>query len=323
MMATVSRTPDNIELMLDAIRKCQIMDQECVNWFKNLPDEYQPRTVTWEDYVPNGDYTKAEVFPGRVDVYQDLMVASIYNMTRCARLMLASLIVRCAAWVCSPVDYRTTPEYATAAKTCVDMITDIIASVPFQLGWFSSRRHLLERANLSTFVCGEDDALKGLPGYLLTYPLTCIANQDYATDSQRAWTKGRLLFIANQLGVRYATMLTEVCLSPRHKTCKLRAMSTDSPQLNFRIPSMLIRRDGLANSAYVNGANLEKILSGKASPLKMAQVKALQQQASPRSFPMDPQVLAMLSQAGVKYNGGTSPQQAILEIRGSPASTTF
>ncbi|KAI9147869.1 Transcription factor dbaG [Paramyrothecium foliicola] len=302
MMATVSRTPDNIELMLDAIRKCQMLDQECVNWFKKLPDEYHPRTVTWEDYVPNGDYTKAEVYPGRVDVYQDLMVVSISNMTRCARLLLASLIVRCAAWVCSPVDYRTTPEYATAAKTCVDMITDIVASVPFQLGWFSSRQHLLERAGLSTFVCGKDDALKGLPGYLLTYPLTCIANQDYTTDSQRAWTKGRLLFIANQLGVRYANMLTE---------------------LNYRIPSMLIRRDGLANSTYVNGGSLDKILSGKASMLKPAQLKAMQDMALPRSMPMDPQILAMLSQAGVKYGGDSSPQQTVLELRGSPTAKTL
>jgi hypothetical protein len=299
LMATVSRTPDHVELMLDVIRRCQMMDQECVNWAKNLPDEYQPRTVTWEDYVPNGDYTRAEVFPGRVDVYQDLMVASMHNMTRCSRLMLASLIVRCAAWVCSPVDYRTTPEYATAAKTCVEVITDIIASVPFQLGWLSSRKHLLERANLSTFVCGEDDALKGLPGYLLTYPLSCISTQDYATDSQRAWSKGRLMFIANQLGVRYANMLTE---------------------LNFRIPSMMIRRDGLASNAYSSGADLEKLLSGRATPLQLSQLKALQQGASPRSMALDPQVLAMLTQAGFK--GGASLQAADGEAKApAPAPT--
>lgn len=214
LMTSISRTPENVDIMLDIIRRCQVVDQETLEWERGLPDYFKFKTVAWEDHVPNGDYTKAEVFPGRVDAYQDLWVASVWNLMRCSRIILASLIVRCAAWVCSPVDYRTTPEYATAARICVDTITDIIASVPYQLGWFSHRQQLLDRANLSAFGCGEEDAQKGLPGYFLTWPLTCVQGQDYTTDAQRAWVKGRLQFIGNQLGVRYANMLTEVCLSP-------------------------------------------------------------------------------------------------------------
>lgn len=209
-MTTISRTPENIELMLDMIHRCQTVDQENLIWEQSLPDYFQFKTVAWEDHVPNGDYARAEVFPGRVDAYQDLWVASVWNLMRCSRIILSSLIVRGAAWVCSPVDYRTTPEYATAARICVDTITDIIASVPYQLGWFSHRQGLLDQANLSAFGCGEEDAQKGLPGYFLTWPLTCVQGQDYTTDAQRVWVKGRLHFIGNQLGVRYANMLTEV-----------------------------------------------------------------------------------------------------------------
>lgn len=214
LLATLARTPENIEQMTDIIRRCQVVDLELIAWSKSLPECFAWKTVAWEDNVPSGDFSKAEVFPGRVDAYQDLWVASVWNMMRCSRIILASLIVRCAAWICAPLDYRTTPEYATAARVCVDNISDIIASVPFQLGWFSNRRHLLERANLSGFGCGEEDALKGLPGYFLTWPLTCVLGQDYASDNQRAWVKGRLEFIGNQLGVRYAHMLTKVCISP-------------------------------------------------------------------------------------------------------------
>lgn len=212
LMTTLARSPENIELLLDMIRRCQTVDQQHINWARELPEYFRYKSVAWEDNVPNGNYGLAEVFPGRVDAYQDLWVASVWNLMRCSRIILASLIVRCAAWVCSPVDYRTTPEYATAARTCVDLITDIIASVPYQLGWFSKRKELLERDNLSTFGCGEEDALKGLPGYFLTWPLTCIQGQDYTTDAQRAWTKGRLNYIGNQLGIRYANMLNQVCL---------------------------------------------------------------------------------------------------------------
>jgi hypothetical protein len=215
LMTTTARNSETIELMLDMIRKCQTVDQECVSWGKKSHPVFEWKTVAWEDHVPQGDYSKAEVYPGRVDAYQDLWVCSVWNMQRCSRIILASLIVRCAAWVCSPVDYRTTPEYATAAKTCVDTITDIIASVPYQLGWFTRRQELLERANLSAFGCGTEDVPKGLPGYFLTWPLTCVQGQDYASDSQRAWVKGRLQFIGNELGVRYANMLTQVSVMLR------------------------------------------------------------------------------------------------------------
>lgn len=210
LMASLARSPENIELLLDLIRRCQTLDQQHVAWANQLPEYFHYKAVAWEDNVPSGNYGAAEVFPGRIDAYQDLWVVSVWNLMRCSRIILASLIVRCAAWVCAPVDYRTTPEYATAARTCVDTITDIISSVPYQLGWFSSRRELLERANLSAFGCGEEDALKGLPGYFLTWPLTCVQGQDYTTDAQRAWVKGRLEFIGNHLGVRYANVLKQV-----------------------------------------------------------------------------------------------------------------
>jgi hypothetical protein len=240
LMGQAGRSPENVDLMLKMMRKCQNLEQECANWGHNLPDYFNWKTVAWEDHVPQGDYAKAEVFPGRVDLYQDLWIASVWNLIRCSRLILASMIVRCAAWICSPVDYRTTPEYATAARTAMDLLTDIIASVPYQLGWFRKRRHLLDKNHMSSFGCGEEDAQKGLPGYLLTWPLTVIVGQDYTSDSQRAWARGRLYYIANYLGVRYAHMLAE---------------------LNVRVPSMLIRRDGLMANPYPMAHDFEKLLS--------------------------------------------------------------
>lgn len=211
LIGTMARTPENMELVLDLSKRAQIFDMECVRWMKRVPEGWQWRTVAWEDSVPGGDFAKADVYPGRVDVYRDFYIASVWNMVRVSRLILASLVVRCAAWGCSPVDYRTTTEYATAARTCVDTITDIIASVPYHLGWHlkPERKHLLEK-QLSGFACGEDNALKGLAGYFLTWPLGCIQGQDYTTDSQRRWIKGRLKYIADELGVKYAHLICKV-----------------------------------------------------------------------------------------------------------------
>lgn len=243
LMSTLARSPENIELMLTLIRRAQTVDSECVKWIKNVPESWKWKSVAWEDSVPSGDFSRAEVFPGRVDVYRDFYIASVWNMLRVSRLVLASVIVRCAAWVCSPVDYRTTPEYATAARTCVDTITDIIASVPYHLGWHlkPERRHLLEK-QLSGFACGEEDALKGLAGYFLTWPLGCIQSQDYTTDAQRSWIQGRLRYIADELGVKYAHILCQVSLTlmilvcPWHVLIKLEKLAQRSHSVDAHPP---------------------------------------------------------------------------------------
>ncbi|KAI8627585.1 hypothetical protein F5Y19DRAFT_172627 [Xylariaceae sp. FL1651] len=257
LMNFLTKTPDNIELVLDIIRKAQVVDQEVVAWQQNIPEEWQYTTVAWEDNVLNGDYSKAEVFPGRVDVYANIWYASITNSARTVRLIIHSLIVRCAAWVCSPVDYRTTPEYATAASVCRDAITDIIASVPYHLGWHLKRADILQRNNFGTFACGEENHPKGLAGYLLTWPLTCVISQDYVTDTQRAWVLGRMRSIGSDLGVKYA-----------HIMC----------QLQMRVPSMLIRRDGLMQSPYGAVDSFEKIVAARFAPPSIGHTLNPQQQ---------------------------------------------
>lgn len=212
MMASLSRTPENIDIVLVIIRRAQSLDQEAVSWMESLPESWHYKTLCWEDNIPGGDYSRAEVFPGRVDVYSDFWIASVWNLIRVSRLLLATTTIRCAAWVCSPVDYRTTPEYATASRTIGDMITDIIASVPYHLGWHAKKKHLFNDAELSGFACGEEDSTKGLPGYFLTWPLACVMSQDHITDAQRQWLSGRLRYIGDDLGLKYAHLLSKVGL---------------------------------------------------------------------------------------------------------------
>lgn len=291
LMTTMARTPENIELMLALIRRAQVIDQECVNWTKGLPELWQYKTVAWEDNVPGGNYCKAEVYPGRVDVYTDFWIASVWNMVRVSRICLASVVVRCAAWVCSPVDYRTTPEYATAARTCVDTITDIIASVPYHLGWHLKRKQQLlqKNPNLSGFACGEDDnpGMKGLAGYFLTWPLACLVSQDYSTDSQRAWAIGRLRFIGDELGVKYAHILAE---------------------LQVRIPSMLIRRDGLMASPYPMAHDFEKLLSARqtAPPTTGFSMNPFQQREAMHKEHIEQQKQELLKKALASNNQQTN-----------------
>lgn len=248
LMATASeRTPETAARVMALAQEAYSLDRDCVAWEANVPIEWRFHTVAWQDKLPEGgDYGRAHVFPGKIDIYRDIYIASVWNMVRATRLCLASIGVRCAAWACAPADYRTTSQYASAARTCSDIISDIIASVPFYLGWHQGHGqrpgsdstnydyrpkdslHAPQQVDGDVegnsengqtpslgYVCGDESGLKGLAGYFLAWPLTNINSQDYTTDNQRAWVIGRLKYISNELGVRYAGFLAEVSCATR------------------------------------------------------------------------------------------------------------
>ncbi|RYP02710.1 hypothetical protein DL765_010698 [Monosporascus sp. GIB2] len=290
LLPALQRTPENIEIMLDVIRRCQTVDQEAVSWINNLPEHWQYKTVAWENHVPNGDYSKAEVFPGRVDIYADIYIASVWNMTRVARIILHSMIVRCAAWVCAPVDYRTTPEYATAARVCVEINTDIIACVPYYLGWHLKRGDVVQRAQLGDFACGEGGGVKALAGYFLAWPLLSVSALDYTTDAQRAWISGRLRYIGDELGVKYAHVLSENKL---------------------RLPSMLIRGDCLQASMPLQRQSFGDIIAARYAVPPGFPVKsfASQREAAQEEQHADRTRAQLLAKALASDDVSQSPQQ--------------
>lgn len=227
LMATLARNDQGLELMLEMLRKVQDLDLQMANFLQGLPAEYQVMPLYWEDKVleEDGQVRHAPVYPGRVDAYSDLIVASIWNATRATRIILMSLLIRVAAWVCSPADFRSTPEYATAVRTCKANIADIISSVPYMLSMHHQKDVQQPSAPApSGFACGTDEQSKMLGGLMVAWPLSTVRTCDFTMDTQREWAIGRLNFIASELGIKYASSLAAA---------------------KIRFPSMLIRRDGL------------------------------------------------------------------------------
>ncbi|KAI1117768.1 hypothetical protein F5Y14DRAFT_322586 [Nemania sp. NC0429] len=279
LIGTYVWTPDNAGLMLEVIRKAQAVEQEVVAWQQSVPEDWHPRTVVTRDHGNDYDYDRDDddddddVFAGHVDVYSDVWIGSVANSARAVRLILHSLIMRCVAWVCSPADYRTTPEYATAAAVSREAIAGIIASAPYFLGWHLEKKKKNTRrsgepgpgpgprpsASFGTFACGEEadgsggGGAKGLAAYLLTWPLTCVMSNDHTTDAQRAWVLERLRKIGSELGIKYALAMCE---------------------LRVRVPSLLIFQDALKRSqgmAAVGGSE------------RLSHAEGIQQQWGPRS----------------------------------------
>ncbi|ROV86845.1 hypothetical protein VSDG_10173 [Cytospora chrysosperma] len=224
LMASLPRNDQGLDIMLEMLRKVQGLDHRIVCWLKGLPVEYQPTLLYWEDKVlGDGEAKHTAVYPGRVDVYHDLMIANAWNASRSTRIILMSLLIRVAAWLCSPADFRSTPEYATAVRTSKSSIADIISAVPYMLRMHKAMVSHLGTSVPGAFACGDDEQSKMLGGLMVAWPLSTVRTSDYTTDEQREWAVGRLNFIANELGVKYASSLAAA---------------------KIRFPSMLIRRDG-------------------------------------------------------------------------------
>ena len=213
LLGVLRRTPEGVEAMLDLIRRCQEADREAVTWAEALPDYWRPRAAAWVDHVPGGDHARAEIFPGRVDVYTDVYIGSVWNMVRTSRMIAHSLIVRCAAWVCAPVGWR--PRRGGSNSQGIVQYRQQQRPV-YSDSSLSSSSFITETTTTTTtekpeFACGEEEAsAKALAGDFITWPLVCVSTQDYTTDAQRAWARGRLRFIGDEIGIRYAHVLNNV-----------------------------------------------------------------------------------------------------------------
>ncbi|KAH8879277.1 hypothetical protein GQ53DRAFT_849731 [Thozetella sp. PMI_491] len=227
LLNTVTRDRASVDIMVEMRRRVQALDQEIATWLVSLPQQCRFKTLYWQESQGPQEQRSlrdVEVFPGRVDIYPDFAVAETWNTARAVRLILTSVIIRITAWLCTPLDYRTTPEFATSRRICEGTISDMIASIPFHLGWHTKRQELFDGPERGSFACGEDASVKTLLGHLAVWPLTTIHAHDLATDAQREYCNGRLRYIANRLGLRYAHVFADS---------------------KFRFPSMLIKTDQL------------------------------------------------------------------------------
>ncbi len=206
-LSSYPRTPEYYQKVINLMKRAQAFESEYLAWERELPDELRPRTVAWID-SSSSDVTKDELFPGKIDVYEDLSVSSLWNSSRVGRLFISGIVVRCAAWICSPIDYRTTPEYATSTRLCVELVTDVIASIPYKLGWRVGPNGALRQTDYFS----EPDAKfpRSIGGFFCIWPLFSISNTDYISDDQRRWAKGRLMFISDVLGLNHAKVLSQV-----------------------------------------------------------------------------------------------------------------
>ncbi|KAM3070104.1 hypothetical protein ACMFMG_003862 [Clarireedia jacksonii] len=230
LMVSAQRRPQDFEKVLTLMRQAKALEQGYIDWGNSLSEGWSFKPAGWIDTVPTDRLHASPFFPGKIDKYTEVWTAHIWNLSRGSRLINHSTIVRCAAWLCSPQDYRTTVEYEKAMMNGREMIRDIISSVPNCLGEIP--RTMDDPAITVAghgFACGEENTVraKGLSGLFLMWPLFSVAVSDFATDAQKTWVMGRIKYVSEELGVVQGSS------------------QFSQTQPLARIPSSMLERDGL------------------------------------------------------------------------------
>ncbi|PQE14258.1 negative acting factor protein [Rutstroemia sp. NJR-2017a BVV2] len=206
-----AHTIENVEKVLQHLRKAQAIDQEYINWYEDLPEVWKPKFAFWINKSPDTDMDSTNFYPGQVDTYSDLWMATTHSMARVSRLFIFTSILRCTAWLTIPLNYEETLEYITISKQARVLIEEIIASIPYYLG------HEAEDTSISAFTdsyfpCGSSSKIggTGVTGIFAMWPIFAAIGSDFTSDSQRSWLRGRLKYIAETLGIHQAKMLLQL-----------------------------------------------------------------------------------------------------------------
>ncbi|KAH7311921.1 hypothetical protein BKA65DRAFT_157572 [Rhexocercosporidium sp. MPI-PUGE-AT-0058] len=173
------------------------LDQQFARWEDCRSLDFRPTTIKKIDSDKDAKSFAVGYWPGKVDTYFDLFVASVWNIFRTARLILLAILTKVGE---SLRNEDNTMQYI---KTANHIVEDILASIPY---------HLAD--NLPLFVEGIDgksDVHSGrsLGGLLLMHPLYAISNMNLLPDETREYARSCLRWISDEMGIGQAGLMAD------------------------------------------------------------------------------------------------------------------
>ena len=116
-------------ILVDA---CAI-NQELTSWAQSVPPEWQWFTAGFLD-IPTDVPRERFVYDGRIDVYFDLFVATIWNFYRAIRIKVLKIVLDCFNVMCIPSHGTLASQRQTVIEDLQGLVDDICGSIPFHLG---------------------------------------------------------------------------------------------------------------------------------------------------------------------------------------------
>ncbi len=185
-----------IELKAESIA----LDRCFSQWLDSRITDFKPTIVGYTNLSQHNHGSEPVVgyWQGKIDTYFDLYVAGVWNISRAARLLLVTLVMKLSDRLESDdscIDYIHAANYA---------VEDIFASVPY---------HLVDDlpAFVSELATGKEitDVGRALGGLLLLHPLYIVSKTKFLSQKTRDYSQRCLAWIGSNMGIGQATVLAE------------------------------------------------------------------------------------------------------------------
>ncbi|KAJ5725095.1 uncharacterized protein N7483_006452 [Penicillium malachiteum] len=186
---------DSDVLLLLKIEAVKLNDDISL-WQKSQNEEIKAVTI---DSGPPPNLTHGVGYwPGRVDMYIDLYVATLWNVSRIVRCLLITLITRLSGILCDGVNHDADRLEVS------NLVEDMLASIPYHLS--EDLQVFLRERHEHTEITNPGRSVGGL---LLMHPIYLAAYLDIIPSDRRLYFKKCLVWIAQRMGVGQAAFLAQ------------------------------------------------------------------------------------------------------------------
>ncbi|KAJ5259237.1 hypothetical protein N7478_012218 [Penicillium angulare] len=194
--AGVPNAQDIFDLALDIKPELIILDRELEDWQKSQKEEFKP--VTIDSGVPPSINPGAGYYPGRVDMYIDLYVATLWNISRIALCILKNLMARLPTMPSD--DSYSEPDQQTAFH----MAEDMIASLPYHLS--EDLQIFLKDRHKHTKITNPGRPAGGL---LIMHAIHAASRLEILPLDMREYFETCLTWMGKRMGIGQAAFLAE------------------------------------------------------------------------------------------------------------------
>jgi hypothetical protein len=176
------------------------LNHDLAIWQQSQSEELKPTTVDpglQATHNPGVGY-----WHGRIDMYIDLYVASLWNISRIARCLLTTLIIRLSGVLDDGVNHESDHQEA------LRLVENVIASIPYHLTE-DLQVFLRQRGNHTEI----NNPGRPVGGLLLMHSIYVASHLEIFPLEMREYMKNCLVWIGRRMGIGQATFLAQASLS--------------------------------------------------------------------------------------------------------------
>ncbi|RFU24907.1 hypothetical protein B7463_g11437, partial [Scytalidium lignicola] len=171
------------------------LNERIIEWQEVQLQAFKPRTAGYVGLGQARSSTDAGYWPGRVDAYFDLYIASVWNICRTVRFLLLNLVLGLSKTVNSDKDF------SREHRDILSLVEDLVSSIPYYLTE-DVQCFLRDVGNNTAITCPG----RSVGGLLLMHPLYLASTLVAIPPEMRDYMKECLSWIGLHMGIGQASI---------------------------------------------------------------------------------------------------------------------